>query len=118
MECGVLTDKATHLSYLCWRPQRSWDEWIAEYSRAHQNQVNKRLHLIGIPTVVVSLILLGLSPFLRGLWQWALALFIIGWTFQFVGHAFEGKPPEFFKDWRYLLVGLRWWFAKLSGKTP
>jgi len=98
--------------------QRSWDKWIAEYSRAHQNQVNKRLHLIGIPTVVVSLILLGLSPFLRGLWQWALALFIIGWTFQFVGHAFEGKPPEFFKDWRYLLVGLRWWFAKISGKTP
>jgi uncharacterized membrane protein YGL010W len=45
------------------------------------------------------------------------ALFILGWIFQFVGHAFEGKPPEFFKDWRFLFVGLRWWFAKMAGKA-
>ncbi len=40
-----------------------------------------------------------------------LALFVVGWIFQFVGHFFEGKPPEFFKDPRFLLVGLRWWYA-------
>ena len=45
----------------------------------------------------------------------ALALFVIGWIFQFVGHAFEGKPPEFFHDWRFLFVGLRWWVAKICG---
>jgi uncharacterized membrane protein YGL010W len=38
-------------------------------------------------------------------------------VFQFIGHAFEGKPPEFFKDWRFLFVGLSWWFAKLAGKA-
>jgi uncharacterized membrane protein YGL010W len=97
--------------------QRSWNEWIVEYSRAHQNRVNKLLHLIGIPAIAISLILLVLSPILPGLWHWALALFLIGWILQFVGHVFEGKPPEFFKDWRYLLVGLRWWFAKISGKA-
>lgn len=32
-----------------------------------------------------------------------------GWVFQFIGHAAEGKPPEFFRDWRFLFVGLRWW---------
>jgi hypothetical protein len=37
--------------------------------------------------------------------------------FQFVGHAFERKPPEFLKDWRFLFVGLRWWLAKLAGKA-
>ena len=47
----------------------------------------------------------------------AAALFVGGWAFQFVGHAFEGKPPEFFKDWRFLLVGLRWWIAKVAGKA-
>ena len=49
-------------------------------------------------------------------WAWELVagLFVLGWIFQFVGHAFEGKPPEFFKDWRFLFVGLRWWFAKVS----
>jgi hypothetical protein len=36
---------------------------------------------------------------------------------QFVGHAVEGKPPEFLKDPRFLLVGLRWWFAKIRDKA-
>ena len=43
-------------------------------------------------------------------------LFVLGWVLQFVGHAVEGKPPEFFKDPRFLLVGLRWWLAKMRGK--
>ena len=45
------------------------------------------------------------------------ALFVVGWTLQFIGHAIEGKPPEFLKDWRFLLVGSRWWFAKMRGKA-
>jgi uncharacterized membrane protein YGL010W len=45
------------------------------------------------------------------------ALFLIGWAFQFIGHAFEGKPPEFFSDWRFLFVGVRWWWAKIHGKA-
>jgi len=36
---------------------------------------------------------------------------------QFIGHAFEGKPPEFLKDWRFLFVGLRRWFAKIRGRA-
>jgi uncharacterized membrane protein YGL010W len=41
----------------------------------------------------------------------------VGWVFQFIGHYYEKKPPEFLKDWRFLFVGLRWWFAKLRGKA-
>jgi hypothetical protein len=33
-----------------------------------------------------------------------------------VAPAFEGKPPEFFHDWRFLFVGLRWWMAKVRGR--
>jgi len=51
------------------------------------------------------------------LWWTAAALFVAGWIFQFVGHAFEGKPPEFFHDWRFLFVGLRWWVAKMRGRA-
>ena len=47
----------------------------------------------------------------------ALALFVIGWILQFIGHAFEGKPPEFFSDWRFLFVGVRWWWAKIRGRA-
>ena len=43
--------------------------------------------------------------------------FVIGWILQFIGHYFEGEKPEFFKDWRFLFVGLRWWLAKISGKA-
>jgi uncharacterized membrane protein YGL010W len=50
-----------------------------------------------------------------GWWKGLAAMFLTGWVLQFVGHAFEGKPPEFFKDWRFLFVGLRWWFAKMRG---
>jgi uncharacterized membrane protein YGL010W len=50
-------------------------------------------------------------------WILAVGLFVAGWIFQFIGHAFEGKPPEFFQDWRFLFVGLRWWFAKIAGKA-
>jgi uncharacterized membrane protein YGL010W len=41
----------------------------------------------------------------------------VGWILQFVGHYFEGKAPEFFHDWRFLLVGLRWWLAKIRGRA-
>jgi len=97
--------------------KKTWSEWISEYSEGHQNPVNRFCHTLGIPLIVISLPLFLVSIFVHGLWIVALALFVIGWIFQFVGHAFEGKPPEFFKDWRFLFVGLRWWFAKIRGKA-
>jgi uncharacterized membrane protein YGL010W len=92
-------------------------DWIAEYAESHQNPVNRICHTLGIPMIAVSL-LLGAAGFLyQPLWMIALALFVLGWVLQFIGHAFEHKPPEFFRDWRFLFVGLRWWFAKMKGKA-
>ncbi|MCS6874027.1 MAG: DUF962 domain-containing protein [Pyrinomonadaceae bacterium] len=91
---------------------RSWDDWIEEYSQGHQNKWNQLTHKFGIPMIAISLLLVIPSFFIAGLWKVALFLFVFGWILQFVGHAIERKPPEFFKDWRFLLVGLRWWFAK------
>ena len=96
---------------------RSWDDWIAQYSTSHRHPVNRVCHTIGIPLIVLSLALFVASFFVHRLWPIAAALFIIGWLFQFIGHAFEGKPPEFFSDWRFLLVGTRWWARKIQGKT-
>jgi uncharacterized membrane protein YGL010W len=67
--------------------------------------------------IVVSLLLLIGTVFVEGLWLLSLSLFVVGWILQFVGHWFEGKPPEFFRDWRFLFVGLRWWMAKMSGRV-
>ena len=96
---------------------RSWDQWIAEYGESHQHPTNRICHTIGIPLIALSVILFVAAPLVSGLWKAALTLFVVGWIFQFVGHAYERKPPEFLKDWRFLFVGLRWWFAKLRGRA-
>ena len=79
---------------------KPWNEWIRQYGTSHQHPVNRLCHTFGIPLIAASL-----------------PLFVVGWALQFIGHAFEGKPPEFFHDWRFLFVGLRWWIAKVRG-TP
>ena len=96
---------------------KSWDQWIEEYSQAHVHPVNKRCHTIGIPLIVISLVILPLVIINLSLWRLFVILFVTGWVFQFIGHYFEKKPPEFFRDWRFLFVGLRWWTRKTFGKN-
>jgi uncharacterized membrane protein YGL010W len=96
---------------------RSWDDWIAQYSRSHEHPVNRFCHTLGIPLIAISIPLFLVAVAVPGFWVFPLGLFVVGWILQFVGHAFEGKPPEFFHDWRFLLVGLRWWFAKIRGRA-
>jgi uncharacterized membrane protein YGL010W len=96
---------------------KSWDEWIAQYGRSHQHPFNRLCHTLGIPLIVLSLILFLVAIWVDRLWVIALTLFLLGWGFQFLGHAVEGKRPEFLHDWRFLLVGLRWWVAKLRGRA-
>ena len=64
---------------------------------------------------MLSIVLVIPSLFIGGLWRISLGLFVIGWVLQFIGHYYEGKPPEFLKDYRFLLVGSRWWFKKTFG---
>ena len=96
---------------------RSWNEWIEQYGRSHRHPFNRLCHTIGIPLIVLSLPLFLAAFFIGGLWPVPVALFIAGWVLQFAGHIVEGKRPEFFNDWRFLLVGLRWWVAKVRGRA-
>lgn len=95
---------------------RPMGDWIRAYAQSHQHPVNRACHTVGIPLVTLSLLVLLAAPLGHGLWRLGLFLFAVGWFVQFLGHAVEGKPPEFFKDWRYLLVGLRWWLLKVRGR--
>jgi len=97
--------------------RKSWAAWISEYSRSHQNPVNRFCHTLGIPIIALSVPFFVASFFVPGAWRIGLGLFVLGWIFQFAGHYFEGQPPEFLKDPRFLLVGLRWWIAKIRGKA-
>jgi uncharacterized membrane protein YGL010W len=99
-----------------WSP-RGWDEWIAAYAQSHQHPVNRACHTLGIPLIAVSVLMAAAAIAAPILWPVAAITFVVGWLFQFIGHAFERKPPEFLKDWRFLFVGLRWWIAKLRGRA-
>ena len=48
----------------------------------------------------------------------ALALFVLGWVLQFVGHyVYEKKSPAFFRNVTHLLVGPLWILAKATGRA-
>lgn len=96
---------------------RTQEEWIAQYAGSHTHPVNRACHSFGIPMIVISLVLGLVALLIHPLWVYAAGLFVLGWILQFVGHAFEGKEPEFFRDWRFLLVGVRWWWAKMRGRA-
>jgi uncharacterized membrane protein YGL010W len=96
---------------------RSSDEWIAQYATSHQHPVNRFCHTIGIPLIVISIGWFAIAWIASGPLLFPATLFVTGWALQFIGHAFEGKSPEFFHDWRFLFVGLRWWVAKIRGRA-
>lgn len=100
------------LSHLIFRDV-PMDAWIDRYEKSHRNPVNRVFHRFGIPMIAVSIPLFLLAPLIRGFWKIPLSLFMAGWTCQLLGHIVEGEPPEFLKDWRFLLVGLRWWLRML-----
>ena len=116
-------DRGLDWKYRCnlWRekalqgnsPER---DWVGEYASSHQHPVNRICHAVGIPLVALSIPLFAVVWFGPGLWPIPAIMFVAGWLFQFAGHFAEGRPPEFFRDWRFLFVGLRWWFAKIRGK--
>ena len=47
------------------------------------------------------------------LWAVSVAVFVLAWVGQFIGHAIEGKRPSFFKDVQFLLIGPIWLLAEL-----
>jgi len=96
---------------------RTREQWIAQYATSHRHPINRACHTLGIPAIVLSVVIFVSSLFIHKLWFYAVILFLAGWILQFIGHAFEGKPPEFFHDWRFLFVGVRWWLAKIQGKA-
>ena len=97
--------------------QGRWDDGITEDARNHPHPGSRLCHTIGIPMNAVSRFVFAVGLVVPRLWLFAGLLFFVGWIFQFVGHAYEHKPPEFLKDWRFLFVGLRWWMAKLRGRA-
>jgi uncharacterized membrane protein YGL010W len=67
--------------------------------------------MLSAPFAVGMLLMSGamlwvLSMLPQGLvWKISLAVFVVAWIGQFIGHEIEGKKPSFFEDVRFLLIG-------------
>jgi uncharacterized membrane protein YGL010W len=86
----------------------SWSRLMHKYREDHSNPVNQACHAIGVPLIAASL---PIGATIVGL-PLAAGMFTLGWTFQFVGHAFEGKKPTFLGDRRATVIGLLWFLNK------
>lgn len=52
-------------------------------------------------------------------WRVALALFLLGWVFQLVGHGvYEKRSPAFLRNLAHLLIGPLWVLHHLTGLRP
>ena len=54
-------------------------------------------------TMILPVVLLGARVL-----PVSIAVFVLAWIGQFVGHRIEGRKPSFFEDLRFLLVGPAW----------
>ena len=72
---------------------------------------------LAIGMLVVLLAMLGIVHWLAGLstplWLICVAIFVVAWIGQFIGHAVEGKRPSFFKDLQFLMIGPMWLLSHL-----
>jgi uncharacterized membrane protein YGL010W len=64
-----------------------------------------------IAFIALLAIVRGLIHLPWPLWASSLAIFVVAWIGQFIGHAIEGKRPSFFKDLQFLLIGPLWLVA-------
>lgn len=105
---GARPECELDVTFVSWDAKRmNLEQWLEQYRRDHTHPINRATHAVGIPMIVIALPAILLSPWL------AAGLFVLGWVLQFIGHAFEGKAPSFFRNPRFLLIGPLWWFKKL-----
>lgn len=57
---------------------------------------------------VVVVMLYPLTRLGSSVLAWSIAVFVVAWIGQFIGHRIEGKKPSFLEDVKFLLVGPAW----------
>ncbi|HXQ31929.1 MAG TPA: Mpo1-like protein [Steroidobacteraceae bacterium] len=90
-------------------PLANWASLAVLAGLAYYATLSLRLALGMLPLLAIGLgLIAALDRLTVPLWQTSLAIFIVAWIGQFVGHAVEGKRPSFFKDVQFLLIGPLW----------
>lgn len=83
--------------------------WIAVlFAMPFYISLGKKALLLVVPQLVLYIGLLWFFFQEQMAWPLCLAIFVIAWIGQFIGHKIEGKKPSFFEDLQFLLIGPLW----------
>jgi uncharacterized membrane protein YGL010W len=97
----------------------NWAVIALVFAQIYYLRLSRRL---GMGLMLYSLAMLWLTAVIEAhsswpLWQVALAVFVVAWIGQFIGHIFEGRRPSFFKDLQFLLIGPAWLMSFIYRKA-
>jgi uncharacterized membrane protein YGL010W len=87
---------------------------LENYEAEHRHPLNRALHAVGIPVVVLSTAAL-ISPWQPFGWsrKVSFAALATGWGLLLVGHAIEGNRPAILRTPTAALSALVWWTRAL-----
>jgi len=87
----------------------NWAIFVIVLCLLHYTYLSPRL---AAGMVVVSFLMIALlywaDTIAFPVWQASLAVFVVAWIGQFIGHNIEGKKPAFYKDVQFLVIGPLW----------
>ena len=109
---GFMWSTPVPASFASVSPWLNWASLTAAAALLYYVSLSWRL-AAGVLVAFVALLALtralAMLPF--PLWVTSLAIFLIAWIGQFIGHVIEGRQPSFFKDLQFLLIGPLWLLA-------
>jgi uncharacterized membrane protein YGL010W len=70
--------------------------------------------LVFVAAIITALALLDRLSV--SLWILCVALFVLAWIGQFIGHQYEGRRPSFFKDIQFFMIGPLWLLSVIYRK--
>jgi len=106
---GILWSLPTPAAFQGISPLFNWGTLLLAASVVYYLAISWSLALgmmVFVGIVVASIALLERLPW--SLWIVCIALFVVAWIGQFIGHHYEGKRPSFFKDLQFLMIGPLW----------
>jgi uncharacterized membrane protein YGL010W len=111
---GLLWSLPVPQAFAALSPWLNWATLTALAALAYYLVLSPRLAVgIALAFAVMFAIVDRLASLPWPLWITSLAIFVVGWIGQFLGHSVEGSRPSFFKDVQFLLIGPLWLVASL-----
>ncbi len=93
-------------------PYLDWATLVAALALIYYLTLSRSLALGVLVCFAVMFVIVHLLAALAWpLWATSLAIFVMAWIGQGIGHAIEGKRPSFFKDLQFLMIGPLWLLA-------